>query len=759
MKQISLFLLITLFSFSLHNSFAQIENEFTVSINGTIEKRGGEQHRITSPNSLFGCNYKIGAVTDEQRGLNSFEFYGKGNLLFTLPETPGSDIEISNSGFIVFYDHSEHYKGKLRLHFYNSYGKLVLLHETESASLFGFSKEGNKFGVRNPEVLNVINLTTAEVTEYEKCYRFEIIENPNRVLLSVHDELQLYEGEELLIKIISGIDFPRKVALSNDGSLIGVIDKRNLKVFSTGDKSIVFSDKLSGEFSFRDLSFHNGKLIAGIHKKNDTESSGLLRIYDLFEKRYNDYPGERRELKKPAPFKPEMKEGRVIEPIPWPFVPFDSTHKVWNYHEQHMGWGNNSSYLHQGLDIIIPVNEPTYAVKPGIVKCVLTLGGAAYWRIAVADSQFSGRSNGWLYAHLVQNTIQFDVGDTVLIHDYLGNIIIWSEDWGHIHFVEINDVGLVWKYDDGEWGINFNPLLALTPVQDTIPPRIEKVFPNSKFALCRNESNQYLSPDSLTGEIDIIVKVVDYIGNSDWQQPAYKTFYWIKRISDGEIIQQRKMGHILNHSYDQYNSNYYTPYAKVIYQLDETLTATTWMSKERNFFHSLTNSNGDSVVTLNEKVLGFKTQNYPDGLYRIFIEVFDLNGNSTLDSLDVYFKNGIVGINDFEGSIPEEFVLFQNYPNPFNPVTTIKFSVPAFTSSLSLGERVSEGRVRVTLKIYDVLGREVATLVDEMKAPGTFEFLWDATGLSSGVYFYKLFAESFGQAGSFIQLRKMILLR
>jgi hypothetical protein len=105
------------------------------------------------------------------------------------------------------------------------------------------------------------------------------------------------------------------------------------------------------------------------------------------------------------------------------------------------------------------------------------------------------------------------------------------------------------------------------------------------------------------------------------------------------------------------------------------------------------------------------------------------------------------------------FTLSQNYPNPFNPVTTIKFSIPALTPSLSLGERVSEGRVRVTLKIYDALGREVATLVNEAKEPGIYEVQFsagssgDASGLSSGVYFYRL------AAGSFTETKKMVLLR
>jgi hypothetical protein len=81
------------------------------------------------------------------------------------------------------------------------------------------------------------------------------------------------------------------------------------------------------------------------------------------------------------------------------------------------------------------------------------------------------------------------------------------------------------------------------------------------------------------------------------------------------------------------------------------------------------------------------------------------------------------------------FNLYQNYPNPFNSSTKIKFTL---APSLSLGERVSEGRVRATLKVYDVLGKEQATLVDEEKPAGTYEVNFNAEGLSSGLYFYTL---------------------
>jgi len=88
---------------------------------------------------------------------------------------------------------------------------------------------------------------------------------------------------------------------------------------------------------------------------------------------------------------------------------------------------------------------------------------------------------------------------------------------------------------------------------------------------------------------------------------------------------------------------------------------------------------------------------------------------------------------------PKEFSLSQNYPNPFNPSTTINFSVP-----------YSEF---VTLKVFDVLSNEVATLVNEEKPAGVYEVEFNAFGLSSGIYFYKI------QTSSFVETKKMILLR
>lgn len=101
---------------------------------------------------------------------------------------------------------------------------------------------------------------------------------------------------------------------------------------------------------------------------------------------------------------------------------------------------------------------------------------------------------------------------------------------------------------------------------------------------------------------------------------------------------------------------------------------------------------------------------------------------------------------DEDDRTPQAFRLEQNYPNPFNPSTRIRFSVGQENQNMGEGERV-------TLKVYDVLGREVATLVNEIKPPGSYEVTWDASGMASGTYFYRL------QAGEFVQTRKLLYLR
>ncbi len=99
----------------------------------------------------------------------------------------------------------------------------------------------------------------------------------------------------------------------------------------------------------------------------------------------------------------------------------------------------------------------------------------------------------------------------------------------------------------------------------------------------------------------------------------------------------------------------------------------------------------------------------------------------------------LVGVESNGSNIPTAYKLYNNYPNPFNPVTSIKYDLPK--ASL------------VKIVLYDILGREVATLVNEKKEAGSYVIQWDASGYASGAYFYKI------EAGVFIETKKMVLIK
>jgi len=101
--------------------------------------------------------------------------------------------------------------------------------------------------------------------------------------------------------------------------------------------------------------------------------------------------------------------------------------------------------------------------------------------------------------------------------------------------------------------------------------------------------------------------------------------------------------------------------------------------------------------------------------------------------------SGVIGIQHIGTEVPASYTLFQNYPNPFNPLTTIKFSVPA------------SGHVNIT--VFELAGRKVETLVDHNLSAGTYETVFDALDLSSGMYFYRI------TTGDFVQTKKMMLVK
>lgn len=135
-----------------------------------------------------------------------------------------------------------------------------------------------------------------------------------------------------------------------------------------------------------------------------------------------------------------------------------------------------------------------------------------------------------------------------------------------------------------------------------------------------------------------------------------------------------------------------------------------------------------SGTTSETKHYSYADSKVQTGNYTYRLKQIDFDGNFT------YSKEVEVFVN-----APQEFALEQNYPNPFNPSTKIKYSVPQLSN--------------VILKVFDVLGNEIETLVSEEKPAGVYESIWNAPHLPSGIYFCKM------QAGQFSETRKLILMK
>jgi hypothetical protein len=142
------------------------------------------------------------------------------------------------------------------------------------------------------------------------------------------------------------------------------------------------------------------------------------------------------------------------------------------------------------------------------------------------------------------------------------------------------------------------------------------------------------------------------------------------------------------------------------------------------------------------------TDNPPPAANAFYYRLESIDLNSTLHYSDAV-QAEITGVAERSADFPAHVSLGQNYPNPFNPSTTIQFTIVSAQSGSASG-----GNRQLTIvKVFDVLGREVATLVNEVKEPGTYTVQFSGSGLASGLYFYRL------SAGQYVECRKMVVMK
>ena len=218
----------------------------------------------------------------------------------------------------------------------------------------------------------------------------------------------------------------------------------------------------------------------------------------------------------------------------------------------------------------------------------------------------------------------------------------------------------------------------------------------------------------------------DYLQDND-RRNLYKTFAW--------LLKMRRENEAFRSEFSSVNLNV-SGAGKRINISHGTLNATiignfgvTTLSIAPNFQHTgnwYDYFSGDTlVVTSTNELITLEP-----GRFHIYT-------NKKLETPD---EDVLSDIEESISILPQEFALLQNYPNPFNPTTTINYKLAALS--------------QVDLSIYNLLGQKVATLVSAKQAPGNYEVRWDATGMSSGVYIYRLSTEQ-----GFSETRKLVLLR
>ena len=388
-----------------------------------------------------------------------------------------------------------------------------------------------------------------------------------------------------------------------------------------------------------------------------------------------------------------------------------------------------------------------------------------------AQTGFIGTSDDYL----LKTT---NAGINWIVVDTLCNISIWSKEIKRIQFLDeqtgwlLSDSGLFkttnsgnnWIYNQNYFMyptnfnfINYNTgfVTAFAEIKDTIFTALYKTTNGGiNFYLTHylNASGTYIQfYDSLYGYL----LCQNYLNSPELYRTTDGGFNWEPNFSVSFVatvyIQNRNIaylgesplnstGGILKTTNGGDNWFRVLNCGKTIYNILFTDLNNGFAIGEKNFYYTTNGGNNwtYSFIGLNNTLFN---------LYKTSENILFATGSEGKIYKSTNYGGIFIGINNNEIIIPNEIRLFQNYPNPFNPSTKIKFEIPRRSPAGAFGDD------KVVLKVYDILGKEIETLVNEKLNPGTYEVTFNASQYPSGVYFYRL------QAGDYNESKKMILLK
>ena len=622
----------------------------------------------------------------------------------------GNSLFKINNGYLTLTGEHENIPTWLRL--YDKSGNLLLTKELKKNINTLISENGEYAIFFDGKNLQVLDITKQNFSSYQKSIQFSINNSGIPIFVDPENKIHYYDQTFTINENIRSVLFQHDIPLIITEHFIFQIDQKLQKIHTfTGE---IFEAKIienslylviRNNSNYKLLKFNNSKNIEQIDEINFEGS--LSRIHE--------------------PIYAPLNYGEEDFPFP-----------IGNSYAEIQQYGD-TPYLHPGVDYLGDDYQEVYAVHDGFVKAVLTTGSAPYWRVAIANEDVATEVQGYLYAHLNQGSITVNVGDEVVAGDLLGTLYPWNYyDFTHIHFARVFYTGSQWY---GDWWTTENSLLDVINFQDTIPPIFEDVWENNRFAFV-NDNGNYLDPMVLTGEFDIIAKCHD-IANSEWRIDLHDLSYSLHPINNPDSILFEQFSYVYDFDLDTYHSGTVdNMILNTIYSRD-AICYSIGNYVEREYYHIITNSNGDSLITEDDAVESFDSTQFPDNYYYFKVTARDASLNTTVDSMLVCFNNGISNSEDIQ--LPFTNYQLTNYPNPFNPSTTISFSV-------------TQNSDFVNLEIYNLKGQIIKKLpVILSGVEGAAN--WDGTDdnnqpVSSGIYFYKLRID-----GKNIKTKKMILIK
>lgn len=512
-------------------------------------------------------------------------------------------------------------------------------------------------------------------------------------------------------------DSPRAIAFLEDGSALMAVTARALLRIDprSGGSQLLLSARDGEELT--DLRIRGGEIFLGSRVLAAGQATGSMLRLDPDGAVIARTAG-------PSFTIPAADVSRARDAgIAWPLLP-DSQHSVGNTYGEYQNYGG-APYPHPGIDVFGLPGQPVYAVRRGVVKAILTTAGEWHWRVAVGDSAIAGTTRGYLYAHLDQPTIAVHVGDRITEGQYLGSLVEWPVyDFHHCHFTRLEDSGVTW---DGVWLSVHNPHLDISQQSETEAPVFEPARGSDLLAFCRNQTSQYLNPGALTGAVDIIAHVGDRIVSS-WVCTVQELRYSIYPTGmPGYPVVDDKLSVFFDMTCDTYGAGQIDALLMQLLYKDDATCNTQGDYDVREFYHILTNSDGDNAYEQSDLNEAWDTTGLPDRSYVVRVTARDARGNETVESMVVTTANGNPS-DVAEGAAAPRVRLGPSYPNP-GSLLHVDLDLPA--------------RDRVSVAVLDAAGRRVRRLHEGMMTGGAHLLRWDGRGergqaLGPGVYFWRI---------------------